>query len=348
MSGIEKIDKNFKIETSINKSDVKFYDPRISPFEINGVFYEKDRYRRMPESVAKAVSAGVYALHANTAGGRVRFKTDSAYVAINARMSNIVKMSHFALCGSTGFDLYEDGIYKGTFRPPFDIDGGFESVVELEGGKMREIAVNMPLYCDVNEVYIGLQESAKIDTPTPYVNEKPVVYYGSSVTQGGCASRAGTSYQGFISRELNIDFVNLGFSGSAHAEDAMSDYISSLDMSVFVYDYDHNAPSYEHLEKTHEKMFLRIRESHPTLPIIMTTMPKHTLTAEQKKRRDLIESNYLRAKAKGDENVYFIEGTELLSLAEGEGTVDTTHPTDLGFFSMAKIFSKTLRQILKL
>ena len=86
MPNIYDIDKNFKIETSIGKDDIRFYDPLTSPFEINGVYYDDGKYRRMPEEVAKTVSVGVHHLHSNTAGGRVRFKTDSPYVAISAKL----------------------------------------------------------------------------------------------------------------------------------------------------------------------------------------------------------------------------------------------------------------------
>ena len=96
MSDISSIDKNFKIETKINKTDIKFYDVRNAPFGVHGVFYEESKFRRMPAEIARTVSPGVYALHSNTAGGRIRFRTNSSYVAINAKMANVGKMSHFA------------------------------------------------------------------------------------------------------------------------------------------------------------------------------------------------------------------------------------------------------------
>ena len=349
MSNIANIDKNFKIQTKINKTDIKFHNARSAPFEINGVFYEEGKFRRMPIEAARAVSPGVYSLHANTAGGRIRFKTDSPYVAISAVMANVGKMSHFALCGSAGFDLYLDGRYFRSFIPPFDISDGYESVCEVGVGepRIREIMINFPLYSDVCELYIGLKEGAKILAPTPYRVEKPVVFYGSSITQGGCASRPGSCYQGFLSRWLDFDYINLGFSGNAKAEDEMAEYIASLDMSVFVYDYDHNAPDADHLRKTHEKMFKRIREAQPTLPIIIISMPKPYLVPFQLERLEIIKRTYDNALANGDKNVYFIDGRTLLAHCGDEGTVDFTHPTDLGFFSMAKCIADTLGPILE-
>ena len=230
--------------------------------------------------------------------------------------------------------------------PPFNFDDGYEGIVDVPGKDMKDVLINFPLYSDVSELYVGLSESAKVEAPAPYSLEKPVVYYGSSVTQGGCASRAGTSYQGFISRELDIDYINLGFSGSAKAEKEMYEYISKLDMSVFVMDYDYNTTSAEELQATHERMFLAIREAQPELPIVILTLPKYTLPEWARVRRDIIRSTYERALARGDKNVYFIDGPTLMALCGDEGTVDTTHPTDFGFYSMASAVSKVLREIL--
>lgn len=345
MKNISDIDVNFKVETNIKKDNIKFYDVLSKPFGIYGLIYENGKFRRLPEKVAASVSEGVYELHANTAGGRVRFRTDSSYVAIKACMEKPGKMPHFALVGSAGFDLYADNEYSGTFEPPFDIKDGFESVVELGTGKMRDILIDFPLYSDVCKLYIGLEDGAVVEEPTPYRDAAPIVYYGSSITQGGCASRPGTCYQAYISRQFDIDHINLGFSGNAKAEPEISEYIRNLDMSVFVYDYDHNAPTVEHLNNTHERMFKEIREAHPDLPVIMMSRPKFYLDDAEKERRKIIEKTYENAISSGDSNVYFISGDELTELCGNEGTVDNCHPTDYGFAAMAAALSKVIEKI---
>lgn len=347
MSDIATVDKNFKIETAISKSDIKFYDVRVSPFKVYGVFYENGKFRRMPQAAAMAVTEGVHFLHANTAGGRVRFRTNSPYIAINTKMPFVGKMSHFALCGSSGFDLYVGGVYKKSYVPPFDIVDGYEGTVELGSEEMREIEINFPLYSEVSELYIGLSESAEVLEPIPYRIEKPIVFYGSSITQGGCASRPGTCYQGFLSRWLDADYINLGFSGNARAEDEMTNYISGIDMSVFVCDYDHNSPNKEHLLRTHEKMFLKVREANPTLPIVLVSMPSFKLESHELERLEIIRRTYENALARGDDNVYLIDGRDLMRIAGNEGTVDGCHPTDLGFFSMASGMYDVLKKILE-
>ena len=349
MLDISAIDPNFKVETKIQEENIRFYDVLQQPFSIHGVSYQAGKFRRIPEVVSEKVNAGVLNRHANTAGGRIRFQTDSPYVAIHANMDGITRMSHFAFTGSAGFDLYEktqDGQrYRGTFVPPLDMTDGYESIIKFPDAQMREITINMPLYSNVCKLYIGLQEGAALCSAEAYQHPGPIVYYGSSITQGGCASRPGNAYQNIIARRLGTDYVNLGFSGSAKGEPEITDYICKMDISVFVYDYDHNAPTVEHLEKTHEKLYLAVREAHPDIPIVMLSRPRAYLTEDEVKRREIIRTTYLNAKARG-ENVYFISGEDLMQYAGDSGLVDGVHPNDLGFASMARVLGDLLATIL--
>ena len=346
MKDISIIDKNFAVVQETGKADARFYSVQEKPFEINGVFYEDGKYRRLPEEVAKLVSEGVHALHAHTSGGRVRFRTNSSYIIISVKMPDIGRMPHFSMCGSAGFDMYDGKEYIASFVPPFYMEDGYECLAELHEEKWRDITINFPLYSEVSELYIGVQGKAQILPPKAYKNALPIVYYGSSITQGGCASRPGACYQHILSRELNVDFINLGFSGNAKAEDEMADYVKSLPMSVFVYDYDHNAPTVEHLDKTHERMFQAVRKANPTLPIVMMSRPQYARGQMELQRLAIIKRTYDNAVAAGDKNVYLIDGKELMKYAKNEGTVDGCHPTDLGFFSMAKALKKVLKNLI--
>jgi hypothetical protein len=146
---------NLRVQTEIKQEGIRFYDVLKGPFKIYGVEHENGQFRRIPEAVAKSVSDDVYFLHKYTAGGRVRFRTNSSYVAIVAKMPNIGKMPHFPLTGSSGFDLYltegDKEIYNNTFMPPFRIQNGYESLFDFKESKMREITINFPLYSDVSE-----------------------------------------------------------------------------------------------------------------------------------------------------------------------------------------------------
>ncbi len=343
---ISKIDKNFQLETRLNEPDLVYHNVLNEPFKIYGVTYEDNRFVRMPGEIARAVNDGVAYLYANTAGGRIRFITDSPFIAVNCKTNSPGKMSHIPVTGSCGMDLFVNNSHVGTYTPPFDFTTGYEGLHRISVTGEYEVTINMPLYCGVSELYIGLKKGSIIKEPTPYNQIAPVVYYGSSITQGGCASRPGNCYQNIIHRKLNIDYINLGFSGSGRAEDIMIDYLASLNMSVFVMDYDHNAPNLEHLKNTHEKLYRGIREKHPSLPIIIITKPDiHGPSCLA--RCDFIRSNYERFVQEGDKNVYFIDGSTFFA-DPSLCTVDTTHPTDLGFYFMAEKIGKMLTKALGL
>lgn len=353
MKKIDEIDQNLKVPTTLDKEDIHFYDCLGEPFTINGVICpenEQDSFRRMPQEVADATNEGAARLNLCTAGGRVRFRTNSPYVAIHVEMLELGKMPHFPFTGSIGLDLYEwrDGreYYVKSFVPPMDIKDGYESIIEFEEDpeRERELIVNMPLYTGVRKLYIGLKEGALVETCRPYRYPVPVVYYGSSITQGGCASRPGNSYQSMISQKLNCDYINLGFSGSARAEAAIRRYISGLTMSVFVYDYDHNAPTVDFLKNTHQTMFEEIRAVNPTLPIILVSRPA-VYTKDAAERFAVVKKTYDDARAKGDDHVYLIDGRKMVEKISENWSVDGVHPTDLGFFAMAETIGAVLKAI---
>ncbi|MBR5543783.1 MAG: SGNH/GDSL hydrolase family protein [Oscillospiraceae bacterium] len=357
---IGKIDKNLLVPEVIDADDCVFYDVRQAPFEIFGLYNPTTEpvFKRLPDDIAEGTSKGVQRLAFDTSGGRVRFSTDSEYIAINAAMSSASHFPHMPMTGSSGFDLYvsKNGhdVYAGTFPPPATMTKGYTSIFHFGHREMREITINFPLYNVVDKLSVGVSEDAKVTKHSPYTFEKPIVFYGSSITQGGCASRPGNAYPAFISQKLDCDFINLGFSGVARAEETIMNYIASLPMSVFVYDYDHNAPTLEHLVETHERGYKIVREKNPSLPIIFVSAPRgdayskrenHDITF--KKRRAVVFETYSKAFNAGDENVYFVDGA---SLYDGEFplscTVDGTHPNDLGFLRMATSIGKVCERVI--
>ena len=348
MKALSEIDKNF-IPATLGNHEYLFRDCREEPFRLYGLILpneEDPHFMRLPSKVASTVNGGVLSLASCTAGGRIRFRTDSPSVAIRTKMHNIYHGDHFPMTGSAGFDLYADGVYRNTFRPPFDVKDGFDSCVDLKEKKMRDILIHMPLYSGVISLEIGVEPGSQLLPGDEYKYTTPVVYYGSSITQGGCASRPGMCYHNVLARRLNRDFWCLGFSGNALGEDAIAQYIAGLDMSIFVYDYDNNAPTVEHLRDTHEKMFRTIRQAQPDLPILILPRPKYSLTEEEWERQRVIRKTYENALAAGDKNVYFIDSQTLMALCKEDGLVDDGHPTDFGFASMANAIGDALEQII--
>jgi len=201
----------------------------------------------------------------------------------------------------------------------------------------------------VEKLYIGIREGSVLRAAPDYAVTTPIVYYGSSIVHGGCATRPGCNYESIIGRTLDCDFINLGFAGCAKGEDEIANYIAGLTMSAFVYDYDHNAPTVEYYRETHERMFKTVRAAQPDLPIIMMSRPKYHLNAEERERVNVMLQTYANAIAAGDRNVYCICGTELLSEDIREmALVDNCHPTDGGFASIAKVLGGRLWEILAL
>lgn len=223
-------------------------------------------------------------------------------------------------------------------------------------GELTDYTINFPLYDGVCELYIGLKKGATLDVATPYEHSTPIVFYGNSITQGGCASRPGNSYQGFLSRRLSTDFINLGFSGAGKGEQEMAEYIAGLDMSILFMDYDANSPTEETLRATHYPFYKTVRDSNPDIPIIFMShigalhgvdISQLSVWGSADVRRGIIEETYLRAKAEGDNNVYFIDGKEVLKGEEWDAcTVDGCHPNDFGFLRIAQYLEKILKPLL--
>lgn len=355
MPDISELDKNFAVSAVTDDQAAAFFDCTDEPFRIYGVSkpeFDGDVFRRMPKSVAETVSPGVGYLSANSAGGRLRFKTSSPFVTLRAELTSVERAPHFTLCGAAGFDMYVKvggvDVFKGSFQPPYDMTDRFESRLATGARGEVEITIHFPLYSTVKSLMIGLDRGCAPKAPTPYRTELPFVSYGSSITQGGCASRPGMSYQNILSRELSYDHINLGFSGNAKGEAQMADYIAGLPMSAFIYDYDHNAPTAEHLADTHEAFFKTVRAKNPSLPIIVLSRPQPFPDADELMRKDIIKATVDRAIADGDRNVTFVDGGEMMYFENGnEGTVDNCHPTDLGFRLMATRLKAELEKIIK-
>ncbi len=341
---ISDLDKNMKINTNFSDKNIVFRHMDEPPFEVCGVFRYQDHYIRMDADIAASLQSGVYDLAQHTAGGRVRFMTDSPYVALSCKIPPAVNMYHATRAMQSGFDMYADGKFHFVLA-----SGGGDAVGEFEGicvpfaeKKMREIVINLPLYNTVNDLYIGLDADSEVCACKP--QKKRMVFYGSSITQGGCASRPGNCYTSIVAREMGWDHLNLGFSGNGKGEQIMAEYIANLDMDLFVYDYDHNAPDVEHLKKTHKAFFDIIRIKNPNLPILLLTMPDYRRDANEDLRKQVIYDTYLAAKQAGDNNVYFLSGEAMIgNVGYDSCFVDGCHPTDMGFFRMAEAVIGKLR-----
>lgn len=341
---ISKIDRNFLTENAELKNGAKYFHIPAEPLSLYGVFFDEkqNRFLRIKDERAANVNDGVFYLNKNTSGGRLRFSTDSKNFFLKARWSELTIMNHMPLSGSSAFTLLEETdegeFFVSNFIPDVSDSKGMQRYKGLPGDKMRNYILYFPLYNDVEELTVGFDADAKVGPGKPYKNILPVLYYGSSITQGGCASRPDNAYQALISKWTNVDFINLGFSGNAKGEKEMMEYLSSIPCSVFVYDYDYNAPTHEHLAVTHYNGYRIFRDKNPLIPVIMLTRPNFdTDPADSGARLEIVRSSYERAVSEDDKLVRFIPGNQLFGEKDRERfTVDGCHPTDTGFYKMAE------------
>lgn len=331
---------------------MKMRDIHEKPFSIHGLA-DTERMWRLPADLIDKVNPSVTNLAKHSSGARVRFATDSERISLYVELNSECSMPHMPRSGSSGVDIFVNGEFVINMRPNTEGRQAFADENVLPGGKTRkEVTIYLPLYNGVSRMSIGLDDDAQLWPAKPYKYPKPVVFYGSSITQGGCACRPANPHPARTCRWADSELYCLGFSGAARAEDSIIDYICGLDMSVFVLDYDHNAPSDEHLLNTHKKFYDRLRAAQPNLPIIMLSKPDYDsalpqVQAENERRRQIIRATYDAAIAAGDKNAYYIDGKTLFEDDERDScTVDRCHPNDLGFYRMSKAIYPVLMRCL--
>ena len=310
---------------------------------------EGRRYWRLPADVIDQVNSGVSEVAKFPSGARVRFATDSRRIALCAVVGPAGYIKNVGAIGKCGLAGYVDGEWHYVVYPVASDAEEMTGAYDLDG-KMHEHTVYLPLFTPLYDLMIGLDDDAQVKPPRPYAVQKPIVFYGSSITNGASATHAGNAYVSIVCRRLDASFLNLGFSGSARGEESIARYIAGLDMSLFVMDYDHNAPDAAHLEATHERFFRIVREAQPDLPIALISKPDFDIDPEgNAARRAVIRRTYEHALAAGDARVRFIDGETLFGTTERRDClVDGTHPNDLGFRRMANAITPVLRELLGL
>ncbi len=334
---------------------MKYYNITQHPLKIYGLAVtdaETQQFHRLPECILDKMPQYNY-LGRRATGGRVRFCTDSAKLTIRMILSQTKEDINIPLSGSAGADIYLgmgiESKYLGYVAPNCHI---MEKIsVEKTFSKknaMEIVTINLPRNDHLLSMEIGVDDAATVTESPEYTIASPIVFYGSSITEGGCASRAGNAYTSIVCRWLDADYCNFGFSGAARGEQIFAQYLASLtDVSAFVYDYDHNADSVKQLSDTHEAFFQTIRKEHPYLPVLMLSRPD---TDQDKRdaraRKEVIYTTYSNAKRQGDDNIWFLDGETLFgTYGRAECTVDGTHPNALGFMRMAEKIYDILYEI---
>ncbi|MCQ2431000.1 MAG: GDSL-type esterase/lipase family protein [Clostridia bacterium] len=315
-----------------------------SPVRVFGLapYADGEGFSKCHKSILDAVPT-LKDLGHRSCGGRICFRTDADHFTLRMTLERVSVDIGIAIFGASSADVYEGDRTKARFLGllyPTTSYSDTPAVVErtfyraLPG--MQDITVVLPRNETVTEFSVSVEDGCRVEAPTPYRNQKPVIFYGSSITEGGCPTRVGCNYVSLLSNLLNIDIRNYGFSGNAKGELAFADYIIAQDPCIFVYDYDHNAPTPKWLEDTHEPFFKRIRAALPDLPIIMMSRPDFTRDEDAAARRAIIKKTYENAVSAGDKLVRFLDGGEFFPPELVDYcSVDNVHPNDMGFRCMA-------------
>lgn len=356
---LSEIDEYMSIK-SVNTKGIRWHEPKDEHFQLLGFkWYEKEGiYRRLPKKPVHGIPYKVDRLANATAGGQIRFKTNSKRILLRAKLASGKTMSHMADSGRAGFDLYTGPLGKQVFRANTRFPHGSQSYIcQLHYNstrQMEEYTVHFPLYSGVQHVEIGLDEGAKLLPPTPLKDDRSIVIYGTSITQGGCATRPGMAYPNILSRYLGREVVNLGFSGSGKGEPEIAKMIWEIDnKSLVVIDIECN--THESLRKVLEPFIETLRQKDPVVPILVLSrirLARDLGPKGETQRLGLVEyqrSVVEKMTTAGDSNLYFLDGGTLLREPWCyEATVDGTHPTDLGFVMMADALAPELKKILQI
>ena len=357
---IAKCDSRKAIEkTVVDANGVKWIDGKCLPLEGRAFTDVEHYYDRLPAGVTTNVNAGVRELKHHTAGMIFRFLSDSKTLKFRWKLYIPNQgMDNQPSTGVNGIDVYRYDkksrrwLYVKTGRI-FDAAKGGSLDIEWVPG--TPCLVNLPAYNGIRTFELGIDQDATVKPLAPRATgiDKPVVFYGTSITQGGCSSRPGLGFVNIVGRSLDVPVVNLGFSGSGIMEFEMSEHLARIDASCYVLDCLANMELCENPQRpgrsvtgNYEKFIRNLRAKRPSVPIVMAE--NSNVYGNVKNGKDLfIRKLYEKLVAEGWQNLVYLPNDEMHT-GDYEGTVDGSHPNDWGMMSMARAFGKAVRKALKL
>jgi hypothetical protein len=317
---------------------------------------ERDRLRyfdRLPAEAEKTVTSAVWKLSRDSAGMMVRFKTDATSLHVHYKLSKeLLGMPHMPATGVSGVDFYardDAGKWRWVMvTKPATQEVQVEVIKGLAPG-VREYAAYLPLYNGVESLEIGVPKGAQFEGLAP--RPKPVVFYGTSITHGACASRPGMVHTAILGRRLDMPVVNLGFSGNGRMDAAIGDLMGRIDAAAFVIDCLPNMGPVDVAAKC-VPLVHQLRAAQPLIPIILVEDRRYTndwITPAKSKFHDdnhaALKAAWETLQKEGVKNLHYISGDALYG-TDSEGATDASHANDLGFMRQADVFEPVLRRAL--
>ncbi len=337
-----------------NPESLSWYDAKEAPFGVFGLsrFRQEREFARFSKAEREAlqsVSPAVAELSTHLAGGQIRFITDSASVSVAARLTHASGMDHFAATGEAGIDCYvmEDRYrFKGVTRFDRTKDNYAVTLASGLSREKKEVILNLPLYAGLVSLHIGLDAGATLLPPKPFAHEKPIVIYGSSITQGGCATRPGMLHTNILSRRMDREFINFGFSGSGKGEKEVAELVAKVETpGLYILSYEPNAGM--GVKTTMDSFLAVLRKAHPVVPILVVSrLPFEGDNAMMDELRAWQADCVRRHRDAGDSHISFLDGRRLMPKDADECFVDTVHPTDLGFAQIADNLQPVIEPLL--
>ena len=344
------------VQTAWSQDSYRYTDASVFPVYGKAHNEEGPRYRRLPERLHGVIRDKLWDLGTNSSGIYIRFRSNAP--EIYAKWTNNgYHMPHMTDCGVGGLDLY--AWINGKWR---FVGSGFEwgaikadhkrkLVANMEPVE-REYMLYLALYDEVKSVELGVPEGytleqPKLDSPR---SDSPIVMYGTSILQGGCASRPGMAFTNILGRRLDRTVINLGFSGNAHLDMEIAQLMAGVpDPAAFVLDYVPNAmPNL--INERGEKFFRILRDAHPDVPVIFVEDPLFphgivdTRIAEEVRIKNEAQAAlFQKLRAAGEKNIYYVSAR---GMTDPEDFVDGVHFTDRGMAHYADHIAPVLESVL--
>jgi hypothetical protein len=340
------------------KAEEQWFD--VSQWGVEGKGFEATAayYDRLPAEAQQEVRGPVWSLSRHSAGMIARFRAETNELSVRYTLtSDQIAMPHMPATGVSGVDLYaldDKGRERWVqvSRPTSQSVTGVlaRGIDPPAGGGMREYSLYLPLYNGVKKLEIGVGPQGKLEPVAPRT-DKPIVFYGTSIMHGACASRPGMAIPAILGRRLGVPTINLGFSGNGRMELEVGKYLCQLDAAVQVIDCLPNLQGEQVAQRT-IPLVKQLRASQPTVPILLVEDRTYSNAgffassrARHEKSRLALRTSYEKLQAEGTENLYYLEGKELIG-SDGEGATDGSHPNDLGMMRYADHYERILRKIL--
>ena len=359
---IEDLDKNFRAAPAKTEEGIAWHTVNTAPFAVDGLPWFQENggaFYRLPKRAQSSLREALWELGTMPSGGRVRFKTDSPILQARVQHSRGdvgLAMPHMCAVAVSGLDLYEGPPRKMTFwtstRPGHAADPYIVTLVADLPKKLREFTIYLPTYNDLVRFQIGLAPGARLAAPSPYRKKTPVVFYGTSVTQGGCSSRSANGFVSVVGRLLGIDVVNLGFSGNGQCDPELVPLLDEIDMACLVVDCVANM-GLARMQTGYGPFLAALRARRPKLPWVLMTFFRsanelYRGSRESDAMNAIVLRTYRQMCRQGDRNVYLLDARKMIGCEQNHPSVDGVHLTDLGFQKMADGVAPLLKRILRL